>query len=160
MRSGDVVAGSRGIALLALLAVLAGLSLGIAAVGRHWSTAVQREREQELLERGGEIRRAIESYVAAVPGMPQWPSRLQDLVSDDRFTPPRHHLRRLYADPFTGQADWLLMSTPDAPERFYGVRSRSRAPSLNRRAADVLGEGGLAVGDWRFAGRAPSMPLR
>ena len=139
-----------GYALLVALVTLALLASLVSASSRAWRTAAQREREQELVFRGEAIRQAITSYVNARPSSPEWPASLDDLLQDRRFSPPRPHLRRRYVDPFTGQADWVLITDPSAPARFYGVRSRATATALNQQVAKNLGAEGSCVCDWRF----------
>lgn len=151
----------RGFGYLTLLFALAFGGVLLAALGQHWQVALQRERESELLFRAGEIRRALESYHAVgVDGAARWPSSLQDLLEDRRQGTARFHLRRLYADPFTGRADWLLQR--DADGGIVALRSRSRRPALRRDALPVEVQRppddatsavarDVAVGDWLFA---------
>lgn len=127
----------RGYSYLAVLFLVALTAAGLAALGQAWSTAAQREKERELAFRGGEIARAIAAYARASPQPPaQYPKRLEDLLSDERGFKPRHHLRRLYADPFTGEADWELLPEAGQPDRFSAVRSRSEQPLLREFAPD------------------------
>jgi type II secretory pathway pseudopilin PulG len=99
---------------------------GLAALGQAWSTAAERERERELAFRGGEIARALAAYALATPTPPQqYPKTLAELLVDLRGVRERHHLRRLYPDPFTGKADWELVPEPTQPGTFSAVRSRS-----------------------------------
>lgn len=149
MRSGRTRSG--GYALLVALVTLVALASWMSAASRQWRLATQREREQELVFRGNAIRTAINAYVNARPGAPEWPASLDDLLQDRRFSPPRPHLRRRYVDPFTGEADWVLITDPSDPTRFFGVRSRARTKALNRQMARNLGAGGECVCDWRFA---------
>lgn len=116
----------RGYSYLAVLFLVALTAAGLAALGQAWSTAAQRERERELLFRGGEIARAIAAYAQATPNPPQqYPRSLDDLLSDTRSLRPRRHLRRAYEDPFTGKPDWELVAEPGQPGAFSAVRSRS-----------------------------------
>ena len=118
-----------GFTYLWLMLALAVGAAGLAALGERASTAVQREREAELMFRGQQITAAIAAYRAATSGgAPQLPAALTDLLEDRRSQRPVHHLRQLYADPFTGQPDWILMTTEDG--RIAGVRSRSDALAL------------------------------
>lgn len=145
----------RGFTYLLLLFVLAGLGAGLATLGPRWQTCAQRERETELLFRAGEIRRAIESYAAASPDG-ALPRSLDLLLEDRRSDPPRHHLRRLYADPFTGRSDWLLLRQADGG--IHGLASRSRLPALRRTPLPVTLDHPstpVRVGDWRFVIEAP-----
>lgn len=125
----------RGFSYLAVLFLVAMTAAGLAALGQAWSTAAQRERERELEFRGAEIARAIAAYARATPPG-QYPVALEDLLDDRRGPVPRHHLRRLYADPFTGQPDWVLVPEPAQPGRFSAVRSRSTQPLLRAMAPD------------------------
>ena len=119
----------RGFTYLWLLLVLAVGAAGLAALGERASMAVQREREAELMFRGQQIASAIAAYRAAsLNGTQQLPAALKDLLEDRRTERPMHHLRQLYADPFTGQPDWALVTTGEG--RIAGVRSRSDAPAL------------------------------
>ena len=129
----------RGYSYLAVLFLVAMTAAGLAALGQAWSTAAQRERERELLFRGGEIARAIAAYALATPNpSPQYPKSLDDLLVDTRALPPRHHLRRAYEDPFTGKADWELVAEPGQPEAFNAVRSRSERPLLREYGPDGI----------------------
>lgn len=95
-----------GFTYIGLLIAVAILGIGLAAVGTVWHTQAQREREQELLFIGREFRTAIAAYYRAGR---QYPQDLNDLVEDGRWPEPRHFLRRMYADPMTGQADWAVL---------------------------------------------------
>lgn len=94
-----------GFTYLLVLFLVAGLGLMAAQVGLVWRQAVQREREEELLAKGVEMARALASYQRTGP-QKVYPARLADLVEDKRFPNPVRHLRRIYRDPFTGEARW------------------------------------------------------
>jgi type II secretory pathway pseudopilin PulG len=127
----------RGYSYLAVLFLVALTAAGLAALGQAWRTAAQREKESELLFRGGEIARAIAAYARATPNPPQqYPKTLDDLLADARGPQPRHHLRRRYPDPFTGAADWELLPDPGQPGAFGAVRSRSEHALLREFAPD------------------------
>ncbi|MGM9482599.1 type II secretion system protein [Roseateles sp. NT4] len=127
----------RGYSYLAVLFLVALTAAGLAALGQAWSTAAQRERERELLFRGGEIARAIAAYAKATPNPPeQYPKSLDDLLSDNRALKPLRHLRRAYEDPFTGKADWELVPEPGQLGAFSAVRSRSEQPLLRETGPD------------------------
>ena len=135
MRTGSPCA--RGYSYLAVLFLVALTAAGLAALGQAWSTAAQRERERELLFRGGEIARAIAAYALATPNPPQqYPKSLDDLLADNRSPKPRRHLRRAYEDPFTGKPDWELVAEPGQPGAFSAVRSRSEHPLLREYGPD------------------------
>lgn len=111
MRTGKS-AGSRGFTYLWLLFVVALGGVALAALGQRQQTIQQREREAELRFRGEAIAAAIGGYLRASPGAEGangLPQRLEDLLEDRRSGKVQRHLRRLYTDPFTGRADWLLI---------------------------------------------------
>jgi len=99
---------------------LAGLGLSVA--GHWWHMEVKREREKELLFIGDQFRRAIASYHGNTAGKAQYPQSLDDLIEDRRHPNTVRHLRQLFRDPMTGEADWVLIKEQ---ERIIGVSSRS-----------------------------------
>lgn len=124
-----------------MLLVIFGLSLGM--TGKLTSTLMQQVKEEELLFRGDQYRRAIESYskyahgnvspgfqpaavspgrTGAAPGGGNFPPSLDALLKDNRSAATVRHLRRKYTDPFTG-ADFVLIKDPAG--RIKGVRSAS-----------------------------------
>jgi type II secretory pathway pseudopilin PulG len=126
----------RGYTYLLLLFMVALAGAALAMMGQQWQAAAQRERETELLFRGGQIRDALQRFNDLTPdGKPALPLALDELLLDRRGPEPRHHLRRLYADPFTAQVDWLLLR--DAAGGIVGVRSRSHHPALRRHGVPV-----------------------
>lgn len=98
------------------------LAAGVAAASAH--TEMQRDKEEQLLFAGMQIRAAILSYYGSIPpgGVRTLPPDLEALLNDNRFATPRHHLRRLYSDPMTGNAQWTLVL---AGGSLVGVHSRS-----------------------------------
>lgn len=115
--------------------VIIGLMLTVAA--RVWQTTVKREREAQLLWVGHAYRMAIASYFAMGH---QYPATLKNLVTDERFPVPRHHLRKLYPDPMTGKADWTLLRTPDQ-SAIQGIASSSQAAPIKRDGFDLIDAG-------------------
>jgi type II secretory pathway pseudopilin PulG len=85
---------------MALLFMLMLLSISAVAAAESWSMKRQREREAELIWVGDQYRQAVESYWRATPGPRKaLPARVEQLLNDDRFALPVHHLRRAYGDP-------------------------------------------------------------
>lgn len=155
MRTGELCRDRvRGFTYLWLLFALALGGVALAAIGERWQLALQRERETELLFRGGEIRTALERFAAASApaGAARLPKALEELVQDERQSTPRHWLRRVYPDPFTGRADWQLLR--DAQGHVIGVASAASQPALRRiglpAEAAAAASAPLGVSDWRF----------
>jgi type II secretory pathway pseudopilin PulG len=145
MRSGE-----RGFTLVVVLVLLAVCMLGLSVAGPMWSQHVRREREQELLRVGALYAQALQDYYTSSPGsVPQFPQRLEDLLTDTRFVGIRHHLRQLYPDPIDPSQPWGLVL--DAQQHIIGVYSRSeRAP---------LAQGPQAAqhySDWKFTAKVKS----
>jgi type II secretory pathway pseudopilin PulG len=118
----------RGFTYIGLLVAVVVMGLMLTMVARVWSTTAQRERETQLLFVGHAYRTAIASYYAHGH---KFPSSLDELVQDDRFPLPKRHLRRLYPDPMTGQADWTLVLTSDG-QAIMGVVSSSKVAPIKR----------------------------
>jgi len=113
------------------------------------STQAQRERESELLFRGQAYRQAIQSYYYALPGAPQYPASIEDLLRDPRF-PMRRHLRQAYADPVSAE-DWLLIQAPGGG--IAGIASASTATPLKTGhfpAGLEVFEAASTYRDWQF----------
>ncbi len=96
------------------------LILGVATAGvaELWSTQVKREKEEELLFRLGEFRRAIVRYRADHNRLPK---ELKDLLEDKTQLQTRRYLRRIYPDPMTGKADWDLKVVADRAGVISGI---------------------------------------
>ena len=149
----------RGFGYLMALFAIAALGLMAAGAGRVWYTTAQREREVELLFAGQQYRQALDSYYALkVGGAQQYPQRLEELLNDRRSQVTLRHLRRIYVDPMTGKADWVLVT---AGERIVGVHSRSEQSSFKRHFedADAVFNGTERYAQWVFrAGASPATP--
>jgi len=154
MRTGERLhAGAQpGFALMALLLIVAVSGLALAAAAQVWSTTSRRDKEDELLRIGAEFRQAIRSYALSSPGAQQYPQRLEDLVLDPRFPNVKRHLRRIYADPLTGEAQWGLVKAGDA---IIGVHSLASGSPLKTALDPELGiaEDAQTYEAWIFAYR-------
>jgi type II secretory pathway pseudopilin PulG len=115
----------QGFSYLALLFLVTVLSIVLSITGVVWQTAVQREKERELLFIGEQFRSAIASYYNAMPAasLKRYPAALADLIKDSRFPNVRRHLRRVYVDPMTGKAEWGLVRSADGA--IIGIHSLS-----------------------------------
>jgi type II secretory pathway pseudopilin PulG len=114
---------------LLLLSILI-IGITTAAVGEVWSTQIKRDKEEELLFRLGEFRRAILLYQA---DHNRPPKELKDLLLDQTQLQTRRYLRRIYSDPMTGKPDWKLDLKVDPAGTVSGIQdvhSRSKEKSL------------------------------
>ncbi|RJP80495.1 MAG: type II secretion system protein [Desulfobacteraceae bacterium] len=129
-----------------ILMVIAGIAL--IGVSRSWRTVMQREMESELLFRGNQIRKGIESYYKIGNN---YPPELADLLKDPRFLVVRKHLRKSYPDPFAGDGKWVLIR--DANERLIGVHSTSNGKPLktgNFSEENARFQNQKKYSDWKF----------
>lgn len=119
---------SQGFAYLAVLFMVAALSISMGVVASHEHTVQTREKERDWLFMGGQYQRAIASYYQQSPnGLNELPATVDDLILDKRFLAPVRHLRQAYADPLTGE-DWGLVRHEDG--KLSGVYSRSQQSIL------------------------------
>ncbi|MCP2091937.1 UNVERIFIED_ORG: type II secretory pathway pseudopilin PulG [Paraburkholderia sediminicola] len=103
--------------------------IGVAAAGAIELGAIYQRRmaEKELLYVGGEFQHALLDYAENTPlGQPTQPRMLDELLLDPRYPNPVRHLRKLYADPMTGKADWVLVKGLDG-QTIIGIHSASAA---------------------------------
>jgi type II secretory pathway pseudopilin PulG len=152
-----------------LLVAVVILGFSLAQIGMVWRTQAQREREQELLFIGREFKAAIASYYGS--GAHQYPQSIDDLLEDKRGPQPRHHLRRLYADPMSGAPDWTLIpAVAPGIGGIAGIASSSQAEPLKKAGFpedEKVFEDAKSYSDWQFVyvprigwgRRATSVPL-
>ena len=100
-----------------LIAVLFALTLAIiamAATAPRLATQIKRQREQELIERGNQYKRAIQLYYRKFGRYPMSLEQLEN-TNEIRF------LRRRYPDPITGQDEWRIIRLGQAkPKKIPG----------------------------------------
>jgi type II secretory pathway pseudopilin PulG len=116
--------GEQGLVLLAILLFILVATLASSSLVVVYKTQMQREKEEQLLFAGKQFRKALASYYNTIPpgGARALPQSLEALVTDERFSKPMQHLRRIYADPMTGQPDWYLIRDDRG---IIGIRSQS-----------------------------------
>jgi len=141
----------RGAVLMALLLLLVLLGIGALAAAEVWASTRRHEREDELLWVGEQYRHAIESYWKMTPGARKaLPASLDQLLDDDRFPNPVHHLRQAYRDPVADYAEFDLIVVNNA---LLGVRSTSRLAPV-KHANFPRGYQGFAAAEdysqWQF----------
>ena len=112
-RGGGRIRGAeRGYLLIVLMLAVFTLSIGFMIAVPIWQTELQREKEEELIFRGGQYVEAVRLYVLKHPG--RYPSSLEELVK-------ARHLRRLYRDPMTARGEWNVVLNPGTGGAGRGV---------------------------------------
>jgi len=110
----------RGFTYLVLLLMIAVMGAVLGATAEVWHTAVQREKEKELLFVGDQFRSAIRAYYN---DHSRYPHNLEDLLKDPQQAATRRYLRKIYRDPITGKNEWGMERRPDGG--IVGVHSLS-----------------------------------
>ena len=121
-----------GFTYIALLAAVVIIGITLGAAGKYWSHVMLREKEEELIFRGEQYRRAIERYYTALPGRQELPRSIDDLLKDGRTATGKRHLRQKYKDPISGE-DFVEIRDNTRGNRIIGVHSPSEKKPLKQR---------------------------
>ena len=127
MQNGKRIATASGFAYVLLLVAIAVIGLTASASLSLGANMARRDAEQQLLAIGLEFQAALRSYSG---GSGQGPRELEDLLKDPRSLGIRRHLRQIYADPLTGQAEWGTVK--DAAGTVIGVYSRAEGQPIRQ----------------------------
>jgi type II secretory pathway pseudopilin PulG len=159
MQSGKRARREQGFIYIALLIGLAIVGIGLGATSEVWTQSRQREKEAELLFIGNQFRQAITNfYQQSPPAARRFPMTIDELVNDVRAPDkPAHHLRKLYADPMTGEPNWGEVRLPGG--QLVGVFSQSQDTPFKvfgfaQRDKDFLDKEHYA--DWIFRSALPA----
>ncbi|MET3106040.1 type II secretory pathway pseudopilin PulG [Oxalobacteraceae bacterium GrIS 1.18] len=141
------------IILVTIIGLVATMSLQVGALVQR------RDAENELLLIGREYVDALQRYYNATPaGQPSLPTRLDDLLLDPRFPDLKHHLRKLYIDPMTGNNEWgVLYGSSEGFNGIIGIYSLSEAVPIkqdNFESPFDYFKGKKSYRDWIFARQA------
>ncbi|CAD5373518.1 General secretion pathway protein [Rubrivivax sp. A210] len=122
----------RGFTYLLMLFALAAGGAAMGLLASAWTTAAERQLERESRHRGQEIADAMGRWRAVVLApeagtAAAGPQTLEELVKDRRTPTLQRHLRRVWEDPLTGRADWVLLR--DARGAITALHSRASRPA-------------------------------
>jgi type II secretory pathway pseudopilin PulG len=121
----------QGFTLLAMLIMINLVGLSLSLCGKYWYTIKKREMEKELIFRGCQFIKAIDSYYENSPGSNMtYPSKLSDLLHDSRFSYKKRHIRRIYKNPLEPYNDWQTIV--DKGKRIRGVYIKSEMEPLKK----------------------------
>ena len=143
---------SAGFAYLWVLLLVAFMGVGLTVGVEIYTTAVRRDKERELLAIGRQFRGAIGGYYETqlVGGRREYPAELSALLRDNRSPDVKRHLRKVFVDPMTGNAEWGLLRVGG---RIAGVHSLSDQTPIkqdNFEAEDAAFRGTAKYSDWVF----------
>lgn len=130
---------SSGFAYIALLVFIIIIGISLGAAGKYWGNVMLREKEEELLYRGDQYRKAIDQYYSFGK---QYPQSIADLLKDPRSPTGKRHLRKKYKDPISGEDFVEIRHT--LYKRIIGVHSPSEKEPLKKADFSEL-YSGLAV---------------
>ena len=159
--------------LVFLMAAIMAISLYIEIPRVAFET--QRQKEQLLIERGEQYKRAIQVFMRTNG---RYPSKIEDLENTNN----RRFLRKRYVDPMTGKDEWRIIhvqngvlvdskvqkqqekkdtgptssyigETAGLGQQLQNTGQTARNPGLQRRGSDNLGPGGNPADP-----NAPGMP--
>lgn len=152
---------SAGFTYIGLLILVALTGIALSVVSQVWLTVQARDKEEDLLYVGNEIRRAIELYYQNTPpGMTErYPRRLEDLIKDPRYAGTRRYLRRIYRDPITGSREWGYQKAGDLITGVYSLSNREPVKKFEFRAVDQSFEGKTRYSEWIFTPRTGNRPV-
>jgi len=135
-----------------IMVIIMGIMLG--AVGQTWQMIMKRDKEAELLFRGGQYLDAIERWRKPGHGKPPaTPIKdLKDLVEDPRSLQKVHHLRKVYLDPITNK-DFDVIKSPT--KGIIGVASTSKEKPIKVDFKNMTGayksfDNKEKYSDWKF----------
>jgi hypothetical protein len=97
--------GERGFALLLIFLLASAIALMLYRQMPREAFESERDKEQMLIDRGEQYKRAIYLYYAQ--NNRQWPARIEDLENTNNH----RYLRHRYIDPYTGKDEWRLVHT-------------------------------------------------
>jgi type II secretory pathway pseudopilin PulG len=142
---------SRGFTYIALIVFIAIIGITLGSAGKYWQNVMLRDKEEELLFRGDQFRKAIERYYSSIPGRPQYPESLDNLLKDGRTPTGKRYLRQKYKDPMTGE-DFVEIRD-QLSRRIIGVHSSSDKSPLktaffSENDADFAGKSKYS--EWNF----------
>jgi hypothetical protein len=147
----------RGVALLAALIFLSIVGLVGALSLEMAATAGAREREKDLLYIGEQFRTAISRYYFSTPGpIKALPSSLEDLVDDNRFPKPLHHIREIYVDPMTGLATWGQIQQGAKIVGVYSLGARKPIKVAEFSEEQQSFTDAPSYSDWKFIFKVPA----
>jgi type II secretory pathway pseudopilin PulG len=142
-----------GFTYISALVFVAVMGIALNTAGGIWSAAMKREREQELLFAGDQIRKAVESYYKYTPGgrTAEYPPSLEALLKDSRFPTVRRHLRRVYRNPMSRDGKWEYLLDKRGAIRGVFANSQEHPTKKGRFPVGYESfEKASVYADWKF----------
>lgn len=104
----------KGYVLLAILFLLAVLTISLLAASQAIATQIRRDREEEMVHRGQQYVRAIRRYYRKFG---RYPAKIEDLEVSNNI----RFLRRRYKDPIVPNGEWKVLHVGEAKNPPLGL---------------------------------------
>ena len=131
-----------GYMLIVIIFLVTLIAVALAAVAPAIGTQIKREREEELVHRGKQYRRAIQLYFRKFG---RYPASIEQLENTNNL----RFLRKKYTDPITGKDEWKLI-------RFGQAHPKLRPAWM--KGATGAGALGTGIGSSQGGGAAGGTP--
>ncbi|MGA3189550.1 MAG: hypothetical protein ABSF22_20785 [Bryobacteraceae bacterium] len=125
----------RGFALLFVFLMAAVVGLYLYTQLPRVAFESERDKEQTLIDRGEQYKRAIQLYVAAVK---KYPQKIEDLENTNN----KRYLRKRYLDPMTGKDEWRLIHVNAAGQLTDSLVQKPPCGALGSSPGSNSGTGG------------------
>ncbi len=135
--------GERGFALLLVFVMAAAVALMLYQQMPRVAFETERDKEQLLISRGEQYKRAIQMYVVAYK---KYPSKIEDLENTNNH----RYLRKRFIDPMTGKDEWRIIHVNGAGQLTDSVVTKPPTPdgkSGDPNAANASGASGATGAD-------------
>ena len=141
----------RGYVLLAILFILAVLTISLLAASQAIATQIKRDREEEMVHRGQQYVRAIRRYYRKFG---RYPAKIEDLEVSNNI----RFLRRRYKDPMMPNGEWKVLHYGEAKNPPLGLFGKPITPAagLGGSTPGVNTVGGAPAGG--LGGMSPGRP--
>ncbi len=130
--------GEKGYMLLAVMIIVTLILIALSAEAPRVAQQIQREKEQELVNRGQEYARAIKKFYHK---QGTYPTSIDQLLDTNHI----RFLRKKYKDPMTGEDEWHVVHAGEAeikiPQNVGSVQG-STNPGLTGGTSITGGQGG------------------
>jgi type II secretory pathway pseudopilin PulG len=158
-----------GYILIAVIFLLALLTISLSVAMPRIAKQLQRDRELETVQRGKQYVRAVKMYYKKFGS---YPPNIDALVNTNQL----HFLRKRYVDPTTGKEEWKIIHFGEAKTQSMGFFGQPLAgmgtfggmmPGANGLGGDATGIGAAGIGGSGIGGAGiggagigqPSTPL-
>jgi uncharacterized membrane protein YgcG len=122
-----------GFALLLVFLMAAILALSLYMEIPRVAFDTERQKEELLVERGEQYKRALQVYVRALN---HYPAKIEDLEDTNN----RHFLRRRYIDPMTGKDEWRLIHMQNGILTDSKVQTQQQKDQQQKDSATAIGQ--------------------